>query len=177
MRVGLISDTHIPDRDQKLPLQVIGAFKDVDLIIHAGDLYSASVLDDLEKIAPVIAARGDDDWIADDHRLKDKQILSIEGLSVWVIHQFAALNFYSKGLISLEDATEYIKGYSTLPDIFVFGHSHKALTVKIQNTLFINPGSATYPDHVPTLGTVSILAVSSGKYELETLPLQDICSH
>ena len=54
MLIGLISDTHIPDRARILPTKVIEAFEDVELIIHAGDLTSPKVIEDLEEIAPVL---------------------------------------------------------------------------------------------------------------------------
>lgn len=174
MRIGLIADTHIPDSDQKLPFEIYHIFKGVDLIIHAGDIYSVSVLDDLEKIAPVKSARGDDDWIVDDQRLEDRLLLTIEGRSIRVEHQFAVLNFYSKGFIGLEDVAEKIKEYPDLPDILIFGHSHKPLTLEMEDTLFINPGSATYPDHNPGLGTVAILTISAVKVDVQTIPLAEI---
>ena len=62
MRIGLISDTHIPDVARAIPRNVSRAFSGVDLILHAGDIQLASVLDELERIAPVLAARGDDDY-------------------------------------------------------------------------------------------------------------------
>jgi len=62
IRIGLVSDTHIPKSTHVLPPQVKEAFKDVDLIFHAGDIYVVSVLDELEHLAPVLAAEGDDDY-------------------------------------------------------------------------------------------------------------------
>ena len=57
MLIGLISDTHIPDRARIIPQNVIDAFSDVDLILHAGDLTSLDVVEELEKIAPVMAVQ------------------------------------------------------------------------------------------------------------------------
>jgi len=57
MLIGLISDTHIPDRARELPEKVIEAFENVELIIHAGDLTSPKVIEELENIAPVMAVR------------------------------------------------------------------------------------------------------------------------
>ena len=54
MLIGLISDTHIPDRARQIPQKVLTSFKDVDLIIHAGDLTTQSVIDELEEYAPVM---------------------------------------------------------------------------------------------------------------------------
>ncbi len=56
MRIGLLSDTHIPEVAGALPYQIAKAFKGADLILHAGDIYTTSVLDNLEHIAPVLAA-------------------------------------------------------------------------------------------------------------------------
>ena len=49
MLIGLISDTHIPDRARELPKNVISSFENVDLILHAGDLTSTKVIDELEQ--------------------------------------------------------------------------------------------------------------------------------
>ena len=59
MIIGLISDTHIPDRADKIPITVLESFKKVDLIIHAGDLTSIRVKKELERVAPVLAVQGD----------------------------------------------------------------------------------------------------------------------
>ncbi len=78
MRIGLISDTHIRETSQNLSSKVIKTFQDVDLILHAGDIYNPSVLDELELLAPVFAAVGDDDYgkTLTDRRVKDKQVFS-----------------------------------------------------------------------------------------------------
>ena len=62
MRIGLISDTHIPLVAQELPPQVMDVFRGVDLILHAGDIYAPSVIEELERIAPIFIAEGDDDY-------------------------------------------------------------------------------------------------------------------
>ena len=51
MRIGLVSDTHIPEVAPAIPGQIAQAFRVVDLILHAGDIYVSSVLDELEYIA------------------------------------------------------------------------------------------------------------------------------
>ena len=59
--IGVISDTHIPTRADKIPEKVFDVFKNVDLIVHAGDIVSIGVIEELEKIAEVIAVHGNDD--------------------------------------------------------------------------------------------------------------------
>ncbi len=165
MRIGLISDTHIPDREEKIPHGVKTLFRDVDRIFHGGDIYSPSVLDDLEKRAPLIAARGDDDFAIQDERVR-------EGHAIWVTHQFNPLTFYAKGLLTMAETLSEIRRLEALPDIFIFGHSHKPFSMQLENTLFINPGSATWPDHVPELGTIAMLTLSSHKATVEFYQLQ-----
>ena len=62
MRIGLISDTHIPVAAPKLWPQVFDAFRGVDLIMHGGDLMVPDVIDWLEEIAPVLAVEGNGDY-------------------------------------------------------------------------------------------------------------------
>ena len=62
------------------------AFEGVDLILHAGDIVLPSVLDQLEEIAPVLAARGNNDPGWDDHRLADTQWLDLEGFRIAMVH-------------------------------------------------------------------------------------------
>ena len=52
MKIGVLSDTHIPDRAQDIPKDILENFKGVDMIIHVGDLIDLSVLDKLKNICP-----------------------------------------------------------------------------------------------------------------------------
>jgi hypothetical protein len=56
--VGVLSDTHLPYRLQRLPDQVFHIFRDVDLIIHAGDVDRIEQLNELAALAPLYAVRG-----------------------------------------------------------------------------------------------------------------------
>ena len=85
MLIGLISDTHIPDRARILPQKVLDAFSNVDLIIHAGDLTSPKVLDELEEIAPVMAVQGNMDR-ANGIDLPKAKVIEAEDLKIGVIH-------------------------------------------------------------------------------------------
>ena len=62
MRIGLISDTHIPTAAKELWPQIYEAFRGVDLIMHAGDLMVPEVIDWLEAVAPVMAVWGNGDF-------------------------------------------------------------------------------------------------------------------
>ena len=55
MRIGLISDTHLPALGVEPPVEVARAFAGGELILHAGDIDSSACFDWLERIAPVVA--------------------------------------------------------------------------------------------------------------------------
>ncbi len=88
MKIGLISDTHIPDYHSEPPAQVAQAFHGVDLILHAGDIYNPSCLDWLERIAPVIACEGNGDFHRriQDPRIQPTRLLHLDGLTVGLTH-------------------------------------------------------------------------------------------
>ena len=94
MRIGLISDTHIPEACEHLPAPVFEVFPGVDLVMHAGDVYVNRVLDELARIAPVIAAVGNGDEGLDGHRFKldarrtgaRAHLLEIEGVRIGLAH-------------------------------------------------------------------------------------------
>jgi len=160
MLIGLISDTHIPDQAQELPPQIKDIFCGVDLILHAGDVYEVSVLDELECLAPVLAARGDDDLeVLGDRRVKDKHILTIDGVTIWLTHQ------------RYWDWDEHDWSVHR-PNVIVFGHTHKTkIEYQKEGVLLINPGSPTFPHYRQELGTVALLTVSSGKAKAHLVQL------
>jgi putative phosphoesterase len=154
MRIGLISDTHIPWERSELPPQVIEAFQGVDLILHAGDIYAHSVLDHLEQIAPVLAALGDDDYNRPDPRVQEKHVLKLEGLTLWLIHE-----------------RPYILDPNGKPDIIVFGHEHRTVLERSGEVFHINSGSPTFLNYRRGLGTVAILEINSGRAEAKIIQL------
>lgn len=171
MLIGLLSDTHIAFSEEVLPPQIYDAFKGVDLILHAGDIWIPSVLDELEKIAPVLAAKGDDDMeedIGDDNRVAGRQTLFIEGLTLWLTHIKPR-----NGLINpTEDSYHSRSSNVKSPDIVVFGHTHHAVIERYKDALLVNPGSPTLPGYIPKLGSVSLLTINSGKAEARFVQLE-----
>jgi len=174
-RIGLLSDTHVPIDAEALPNQIKEIFRDVDLILHAGDIYDISVLDELERIAPVLAAQGDDDDsdITNDRRVKEKQAFTIEGVAITLTHSEPGLGPWAVFPYPKENpdlASPHY--YKKVSGIVVFGHSHIA---KVQNRgdfLLINPGSPTFPHYTHRPGTVALLTVSSGEAEIRIIQLR-----
>lgn len=176
MRIGLISDTHIPQAAEKLPEEVFKTFSSVDLILHAGDIYQKSVLDDLEDLAPVFAAEGDDDYpdTIRDKRVKEKHVLQVEGKTIWLIHENP---FNSYAMItqpkSWESYTRQKRGEISKPDVIVFGHEHKTHTETVDGILMISPGSPTFLHYKKGLGTLGILDISPDKIDYQIINLSD----
>jgi putative phosphoesterase len=169
MHIGLLSDTHVPEAAGALPAEVAVAFRGVDLILHAGDVYVPSVLDELERIAPVLVARGDDDGGAmlSDSRLKWKHVLKIEGHTLWLLHDMP----YARMVTPWQNAGLSQGGRQDIPDIVVFGHDHCTILERRHNVLYVNPGSPTFLNYQKGLGTVAILDVSPSHAEAHIVSL------
>ena len=169
MLIGLLSDTHIREPGYRtslsqlwtnaLPPQIKKAFHSVDLILHAGDIYTLPILDELEYIAPILVAEGDDDpfEIMSDKRARWKHIITVEGVTIWLAHEYETWS---------RDRHE------KPPDVIVFGHTHEATLENHAGILRINPGSPTFPRYKHELGTVALLTVNSGKAEAQIIQLQ-----
>jgi uncharacterized protein len=122
MLVGLISDTHGLVRPDAL-----AALKDSQLIIHAGDIVTPEVLDQLRTIAPTFAVRGNNDTQAWAATVPERAIVEAGGWQILVLHQL--------GHLFREPAPE---GCAAI----VFGHTHKPLVETRKGVLYVNPGSA-----------------------------------
>jgi uncharacterized protein len=166
MLIGLISDTHIPEIVQTLPSRVKEVFNGVDLILHAGDIFIDTVLEELGTIAPVLAARGDDDYQIRDKRMEEVQNLTLDGLNVYVIH---SSHYFARDLIQHPEKHNLEKA----PDVVVFGHTHRDIVQAVGNSLLVNPGSATFPYYQLRLGTVALLSIKAGKAEAHIVPIYE----
>ena len=137
MKIGILSDTHIPTRARALPNEVIQAFREVDYIIHAGDITSLEVLDTLADLAPVIAVCGNID--RDDKLqaiLSDKEIITLNGYRIGITH-----GHRRTGKTTLDRALKCFEKDDV--DCIIFGHSHMPYCEFVNNILMFNPGSPT----------------------------------
>ncbi len=173
MRIGLVTDTHVPWEEKELPREVLKAFEGVDLILHGGDIYSHVVLDDLETIAPVLAALGDDDYPDEDPRVQESHVMTLDGHRVWLVHEGPYFPIEEKWLdlwwqnrISKDDPN-YGK-----PDIIVCGHAHAVMVERSGGVLYVNSGSPTILHYKKGLGTVGILELSPGQADVQIIQLK-----
>ena len=165
MRIGLITDTHLPGQIRDLgelgtlPQEFLSS---VDLIMHGGDLTSPIVLDWCEQFAPVICSTGNNDPIPDP-RMKEVQILETDGWTIGMIH-------------SLEGQFRPIEDLQKLfpkpVNIMISGHTHQERLEYREGVILINSGSITFPQHKEVrLGTVGILEIESRKFKVDIFPL------
>jgi putative phosphoesterase len=151
VRVGIVSDTHMPGSLHTLWDEIGTQFAGVDLILHAGDIVLPMVLDQLEAIAPVLAARGNNDPGWEDHRVADVQWLDIEGFRIAMVHDMEPEDEPIDVL-----RTKYLGGEAA--DVMVSGHTHFERLAWRDDVLQVNPGSTVHPHLWSTRpGTVAIL--------------------
>jgi putative phosphoesterase len=139
--IGVIADTH-----GLLRPEAVAALRGCDLIVHAGDIGSQNVLDELASLAPVAAIRGNNDTAGWAQDIPETRRLDIEGVRIYLLHNVKAL--------ALDPETERI-------DVVIAGHSHRPAIERRNGVLFLNPGSAG-PRRFKLPVTVARLQVESG---------------
>jgi uncharacterized protein len=125
--IGVISDTH-----GKLDEQVLDLFAGAYRIIHAGDIGDEELIWRLERVAPVIAVRGNNDSATMCY--PNERLAVVGGRTFFVRHQFATVERMSAAQKRIIE--------QRMPDAVVFGHSHQGYTGAWRGTLLFNPGSA-----------------------------------
>ena len=167
MRVGLISDTHLPSliRDlDALGPEPAAFLATVDLILHAGDISRPSVLDWCERFAPVLAARGNHDAF-DDPRLADRQIVELEGWRIGMTHDLRPRAASPAELSALHF------GGADL-DVMIAGDTHAERLEQRDGVVIVNSGSPNLPHHKETrLGTAGLLELERGRLRAEIVLL------
>jgi uncharacterized protein len=168
VRVGLVSDTHLPESRSDLWPQTYRALEDCDLIIHGGDVHEVRFLERLSELAPTFAARGNGEEGSGgrpvqpaDHRLREAWLLSVAGALIGVTHDLPVPE-YPPHLV-LGPALERIFGRRDM-DVLVHSHTHVESISIVDSILCVNPGSPTYPHNLTTqLGTLGELTVEEGR--------------
>ncbi len=168
VRIGLIADTHLSHPDEELPPAVFRALDGSDLVLHAGDVYLSNVLDALERIAPVLCARGNgDDALRDDPRVKEAHVLDIQGRRIGLVH---GLDYPEPSWRPLERAMNAEFGGPV--DILVYGDSHVPVVDIHKGVLVLNPGSPTLPFGLARPGHVGILELLDGRAQARIVALE-----
>lgn len=165
--LGVLADTHVPDRARHLDPKVISIFQDAkaDVILHAGDVCAPNVLAQLGTIAPVHAVRGNRDVWQLPH-LPAQLSLKFNGVEIGLTHGHDGITGYLSQKLSY-----LIKGYQLSrfekqlkrmfpgAQVLIFGHTHRSENTWIDDVLIFNPGpsSRLYLGNIePSVGLLRI---------------------
>ena len=150
MTIGLISDTH-----GMLRPEAGDALRGCDRILHAGDVGSPSVLDQLRALAPVTAVRGNVDIGGWAEALPTLEVVEVAGVTMCLIHDLDDLD--------LDPAAARL-------DAVISGHSHCPESRRSNGVLYVNPGSAG-PRRFSLPVSVGRLLITRGTVEAELIEL------
>ena len=161
MNVLVLADTHVPDHARALPDALDRHLRWAELILHAGDVTDAAVLDELEAHAPVRAVVGNIDRPNVAARGTAKRLrLELEGVAVAMVHDAGARAGREPRLRS------WFPGAA----VIVFGHSHQPVNELLDGVRFLNPGSPTWKRRAPQ-PTVARLVLGSSAAHAELVAL------
>lgn len=153
MKAVVLADTHAPRRWRQCPPKVAGYLRTADVILHAGDVCTAAVLDELSCYAPVRVVRGNNDgpdvaaWGA-----PESLDLELAGLQVAMVHDSGKAGGRCMRLRRRFPAARLV----------IFGHSHIPLDEESDGVRIFNPGSPTDRRRQPC-GTFGLLHVEDGR--------------
>ncbi|MCC7129291.1 MAG: metallophosphoesterase family protein [Anaerolineae bacterium] len=184
--LGVIADTHVPDRRKALDPRILPLFEfcGVRAILHAGDVSAPAVLEDLRRVAPVFAVRGNRDWLWLGS-LPPTRHLSFNGVSIGLTHGHGGwLRYlldwpvYKLFGVNLERLALRQQAQFPPSNVIVFGHAHLIMNRRINGQLYFNPGSPHFPQPkkpVPSLGLLHI--ENGGKVRGEIIDLEGCPIH
>lgn len=156
MRIGVVSDTHLPRFGRALPPPLVAALRqhEVALILHAGDFTEPAVAEWLEAIAPLQAVAGNNDGPALVARYGRRRIVEVAGVRIGLVHGDGRRGTTRERALAAF-APESV-------DAVVFGHSHQPYCQRHDGIWLLNPGSPSDKRRQP-LFTFAILTVADGR--------------
>ena len=149
--LGVISDTH-----GLLRPEAVEALRGSRRILHAGDIGGPEILEELAKIAPVTAVRGNVDTASWARTLPETEVIEAGGVSIYTLHD--------RGQLDLKPEAAGFR-------VVVYGHSHQPKIEEKNGVLYFNPGSAG-PRRFRLPVSVGRLKIKAGKVEAELVELK-----
>ena len=168
--LGVLGDTHIPDREPQLKPRVFEIFRQaqVEAILHAGDVSIQRVLEELEQVAPVYAVQGNRD-IFYLRRLPMRLDLKFDGVTIGMAHGHGSFSRYMVDKIHRAIRGRLVEIYLKRmllmfpdADVIVFGHLHVPCNFYLEGKLLFNPGSTSYPWPRGDPATIGLLHLGEG---------------
>lgn len=149
-RIGVVADTHVGEYLDALPPALFDALAGCELILHAGDLSRGWVLDDLARIAPVVAVRGDHDRL-DGLVLPRTTVVTVAGARIALTHGRRAFALDLAVIVAHVLARRRLRWRAGLhrsllrtagpADCVVYGHWHEPDLTRVDDTLIFSPGA------------------------------------
>ena len=152
VKVAVLADTHLRGGADLLGPAVLGHLRDVDVILHAGDVVAAPLLDDLAALAPVHAVLGnnDHDLVGE---LPERIQVELGGVAVAMVHDSGAR----------AGRPNRLRRWFPDADLVVFGHSHDPVDEEgTDGQWLFNPGSPTQRRRQPHR-TMGLLELGAGR--------------
>lgn len=151
MIIGILSDTH-----GTLDGHILTLFRGVDHIIHAGDIGAIEILDDLRRLAPVTAVRGNTDHYSWAKALPSVNMVTIESVTFYLLHDLYRLD---------------LDPVSAGVNCVISGHTHTPQIQHKHNVLYLNPGSASH-GRQGNPPSVAKIVVDNGRLSPEIITLR-----
>jgi putative phosphoesterase len=163
MRIGLISDTHLPslvrDLDELGP-EIRAFLSTVDVILHGGDVTAPAVLDWCGQFTDVLVSKGNNDHLLDP-RVADVQRLDVDGWRIAMVHELRPETRPMARLLHVATGGDHV-------DILVAGDTHMERLEARDGVVLVNSGSPILPHHKSTrLGTLGLLEITNGHLHAE----------
>ncbi|MFP4456532.1 MAG: metallophosphoesterase family protein [Clostridia bacterium] len=165
MQIGVISDTHFPNKIDYLSKKVFSAFKNVQLILHAGDIHSPEVLKQLSNVAPVVAVAGNGDPASLANQLGYHRVVYIEGLKIGIAHGH-------HGSVCESGIARSFAWFDNV-DLVIGGHTHIPEFKETEHGWYLNPGSIGVPK-VDKGPSVAILSIEKESFDAKIIYLNEI---
>jgi putative phosphoesterase len=161
VELAIISDTHLPCGYRRLPERCVERLRTAEVIVHAGDFMTLTVLRDLQELGRVVAVHGN----VDDQQLRvalpEARVLAVDGVRIGIVHDAGP----SPGRL------ERLRKRFPEADAVVFGHSHMPLHERAADGFQIfNPGSPTERRRAPA-HTMGMARVEGGRVEFELVAI------
>lgn len=145
MKLAILSDTH-----GLLRPQVLEKLKEIDAIVHGGDINTQKIVDELGQYAPLYVVRGNNDkeWA---EAIPHNQTFSLDGVTFFLVH-------------NKKDVPSDLHGV----DVVIYGHSHKYAQEERDSVLWLNPGSCG-PRRFHQEITMATMEIKNGTYSVEKI--------
>lgn len=146
-QIGIVSDTHMPERCEQLPNKLFEVLDGVDMVLHAGDVGKLWVLDQLSQIAPVIAVHGNDETEEATRELPYQQLITLAGsyrIFLWHSHYPDQIDEWHARMDNTPRQSvkrSIMRGQRAGAQLVVFGHWHIPLVYESEGIIALNPGS------------------------------------